>query len=284
MAKRYSKNRRKSRKAIPLLLVLILASMLHTAIPKSVLYDLKAAVKSIMGSLDGSFQGISAQQDAPYEEVNGNVPCFADSDYTTECFYELSELDHLGRCGTAFACFGPETLAEGERGSIGHVRPSGWHTIKYNGIVDGNYLYNRCHLLMWALSGINDDERNLITGTRYMNTEGLLPFEEQVVDYIEETGNHVIYRVTPDFEGDNLVASGVQMEAASVEDDGLAFNVYCYNIQPGIQIDYLTGASQRDSAYSNDQQNDLLAHFPTKQKGQMALFYYDNFSNRSLWN
>ena len=158
MAKRYSKNRRKSRKAIPLLLVLILASMLHTAIPKSVLYDLKAAVKSIMGSLDGSFQGISAQQDAPYEEVNGNVPCFADSDYTTECFYELSELDHLGRCGTAFACFGPETLAEGERGSIGHVRPSGWHTIKYNGIVDGNYLYNRCHLLMWALSGINDDE------------------------------------------------------------------------------------------------------------------------------
>ena len=124
MAKRYSKNRRKSRKAIPLLLVLILASMLHTAIPKSVLYDLKAAVKSIMGSLDGSFQGISAQQDAPYEEVNGNVPCFADSDYTTECFYELSELDHLGRCGTAFACFGPETLAEGERGSIGHVRPS----------------------------------------------------------------------------------------------------------------------------------------------------------------
>ena len=137
---------------------------------------------------------------------------------------------------------------------------------------------------MWALSGINDDERNLITGTRYMNTEGMLPFEEQVVDYIEETGNHVIYRVTPDFEGDNLVASGVQMEAASVEDDGLAFNVYCYNIQPGIQIDYLTGASQRDSAYSNDQQNDLLAHFPTKQKGQMALFYYDNFSNRSLWN
>lgn len=176
-----------------------------------------------------------------YEEWNNNVPEF--DEYTTEPFCQLSELDDLGRCGPALACFGQESMPEGERGAIGHIKPSGWHTVKYNGIVDGNYLYNRCHLLMWALSGINDDERNLITGTRYMNTEGMLSFEEQVVDYIEDTGNHVMYRVTPIFEGDNLVASGVQMEAASVEDDDLAFNVFCYNTQPGIAINYATGES-----------------------------------------
>ena len=133
---------------------------------------------------------------------------------TTTTFCELSELDDLGRCGPAYGCFGPETIAEGERGAIGHIKPSGWHTVKYNDIIEGNYLYNRCHLIMWKVSGILDDERNLITGTRYMNTEGMLPYEMQVLDYIQDTGNHVMYRVTPDFRGTELVARGVYMEAS----------------------------------------------------------------------
>lgn len=192
-----------------------------------------------------SYDEIISDIDFPYVEINGNVPYFNAYDYTTETYYELSELDELGRCGTAEGCFGRETIAEGERGSIGHIKPSGWHTVKYAGIVDGNYLYNRCHLLMWKLSGILDDERNLITGTRYMNVEGMLPFEEELVNYVQSTGNHVLYRVTPDFQGDELVARGVYMEAVSVEDigEGISFNVYCFNVQPGITIDYLTGES-----------------------------------------
>ena len=132
-----------------------------------------------------------------------------------------------------------------ERGSIGEVRPAGWHTVRYNMVVEGNYLYNRCHLLGYQLSGENANERNLITGTRYLNTEGMLPFENEIADYVDLTGNHVLYRVTPIYDGDNLVASGVQMEAYSVEDNGagVSFNVYCYNVQPSISIDYATGDS-----------------------------------------
>ena len=175
-------------------------------------------------------------------EVNGNVPYFEDSDLSTVAKIELSELDSLGRCGVAFGCLGPETIAAGERGSIGMVKPTGWHTVRYD-FVDGQYLYNRCHLLMWKASSILDDERNLITGTRYMNIEGMLPYEEQLVDMIESTGFHVLYRVTPVFEGDNLLASGVLMEAKSVEDfgKGLQFCVYAYNVQPKVGIDYATG-------------------------------------------
>ena len=139
-----------------------------------------------------------------------------------------------------------------ERGEIGMVKPSGWHTIKYNGIVDGNYLYNRCHLVGYQLAGENANEKNLITGTRYLNVTGMLPFENQVADYIEENpDNHVLYRVTPEFEGSNLVASGILMEASSVEDKGkgLSFCVYCYNVQPGIQINYETGESSIDESY-----------------------------------
>ena len=179
--------------------------------------------------------------DSPYV-VLGEFPCFTEEDLSASSFEQYSDLDFLGRCGVADAMLGPEMLPEGERGSIGHVKPSGWHTVKYQN-VDGHYLYNRCHLIAWSLSGENDNEKNLITGTRYMNTEGMLPFEMLVLDYIRETGHHVRYRSTPIFTEDNLVADGVVLEAASVEDDEICFYVYCPNVQPGIVIDYATGDS-----------------------------------------
>lgn len=183
-----------------------------------------------------------------YIEINNNLPFFNESDYTTNPFEIYSELDNLGRCGVAYANICKEIMPSEneERESISQVKPSGWQTAKYTGIVDGNYLYNRCHLIGYQLSNENANEKNLITGTRYMNVIGMLPFENLVDDYIEKNeNNHVLYRVTPIFEGNNLVASGVQMEAYSVEDNGkgICFNVYVYNVQPGIVIDYATGES-----------------------------------------
>ena len=182
-------------------------------------------------------------------EVNQNVPGFTKEDYTAEAFEQYSPLDELGRCHAAYACVGEEIMPTEERGAIGMVKPSGWHTVKYD-FVDGKYLYNRCHLIAYMLSGENANTENLITGTRYLNTEGMLPYENQVADYVHNTGNHVLYRVTPLYEGDNLVASGVEIEASSVEDKGksLSFHVYCYNVQPGVTIDYATG----DSALAED--------------------------------
>lgn len=180
-----------------------------------------------------------------YTEINGNVPYFDEEDMTDVSYEYYSELDSLGRCGACMASVGQDIMPVEERGKIGSVKPTGWHTVKYEGIVDGNYLYNRCHLLGFQLTGENANVKNLITGTRYMNVEGMLPFENMVADYVKETGNHVMYRVTPLFEGDNLVADGVLMEAKSVEDDGedILFNVFCYNVQPGVSIDYTTGTS-----------------------------------------
>ena len=177
--------------------------------------------------------------------LNNNEPEFTEADMTTESYEFYSELDSEGRCGVVYANLGLDLMPTEERKSIGQVKPSGWKTVKYDN-VDGKYLYNRSHLIGFQLSGENANEKNLITGTRYMNTEGMLPFENMVADYIKETGNHVLYRVTPIFEGNNLVASGVQMEAKSVEDDGegICFNVYVYNVQPGIEIDYATGESR----------------------------------------
>ena len=181
-----------------------------------------------------------------YVEINGNIPFFTEQDWTTDAFETYSELDALGRCGTAYANVCAELMPTEPRGQIGSVRPSGWHTIRYNDLIEGNYLYNRCHLIGYQLAGENANPRNLITGTRYLNAIGMLPFENAVDDYVDETGNHVLYRVTPIFEGDDLVASGVLMEAYSVEDRGaLSFCVYCYNVQPGIEIDYATGESWR---------------------------------------
>ena len=174
------------------------------------------------------------------------------SELSAAAFEEFAELDELGRCGVTMACVGQEIMPTEERGSISHVKPSGWVNVPYS-FVDGEYLYNRCHLIGFQLTGENDNERNLITGTRYMNTEGMLPFENMVADYVKETGNHVYYRVTPMFEESELVARGVLMEAYSVEDtgEGVCFNVYCYNVQPGVIIDYATGESRIDEEFLN---------------------------------
>lgn len=182
--------------------------------------------------------------DAPYKILHDNIPEFTEDEITTESFEEYAELDELGRCQTAVACIGVDLMPTEERGSISRVKPSGWDSVKYD-CVDGKYLYNRCHLIGYQLSGENANPNNLITGTRYLNVEGMLPFENEVAEYVKETENHVMYRVTPDFQGDNLVANGVQMEALSVEDngEGISFNIYAYNIQPGIVIDYATGKS-----------------------------------------
>lgn len=194
-----------------------------------------------------SLDSIPAYDGKAYVAVNDNVPFFTDSELTTDAFEYYSELDSLGRCGVTYANVCKEIMPTEERGKIGMVKPSGWHTVKYD-IVDGKYLYNRCHLIGYQLSGENANTRNLITGTRYLNVEGMLPFENMVADYVKETGNHVLYRVTPMFEGNNLVANGVLMEAKSVEDNGagILFNVYCYNVQPGVTIDYATGDSSLD--------------------------------------
>jgi len=181
-----------------------------------------------------------------YVELNGNVPEFSESEKTySESFEEYGKLDSLGRCTYAVSCIGKDLMPTEKRGSIGSVKPSGWHISKYD-FVDGKYLYNRCHLIGYQLTAENANERNLITGTRYLNVEGMLPFENDVADYIEITNNHVYYKVTPIFEGNNLVANGVQMQAYSVEDNGqgISFNVYCYNVQPGVAIDYATGDNQ----------------------------------------
>ena len=186
----------------------------------------------------------------PYVVINNNEPGFTSSEKDNRSAFEnYSDLDSLGRCGTAFANICREIMPTEKRGAIGMIKPSGWHTVKYDN-VDGKYLYNRCHLIGYQLSAENANVKNLITGTRYLNIHGMLPFENMVADYVKETGNHVAYRVTPVFVNDELVARGVQIEAYSVEDDGdgICFNVYCFNVQPDITIDYATGASQLTSS------------------------------------
>lgn len=185
---------------------------------------------------------IPSYSDKAYVKLNNNVPDFDDSMMTTESFEKYSEFDSLGRCGVAFANIGKDLMPTKERESIGMVKPSGWRISKYD-FIDGKYLFNRCHLIGYQLTGENANEQNLITGTRYLNVDGMLPFENKVSNYIKSTNNHVLYRVTPHFEGNNPIASGVQIEAKSVEDQGkgIQFNVYCYNVQPRVKIDYATG-------------------------------------------
>ncbi|MCI8796506.1 MAG: hypothetical protein HFG89_06580 [Dorea sp.] len=184
----------------------------------------------------------------PYVIIDENEPDFSQEDMTSESFETYSELDTLGRCRTAYANIGQDLMPTEERGNIGHVKPTGWQTVKYDS-VDGKYLYNRCHLIGYQLTAENANEKNLITGTRYMNVEGMLPFENMVADYVKETGAHVLYRVDPVFEGDDMLAKGVQIEAYSVEDEGegVCFNVFVYNVQPGIDIEYATGTSRQGS-------------------------------------
>ena len=179
-----------------------------------------------------------------YADINGDVPFFTEEEMTSEAFHEYWPLDELGRCTGAYACVGPETLPRQKRGDISEVKPTGWNTNRYSDI-DGEMLFNRCHLIGHMLTGQDANDRNLVTGTRYMNTEGMLPFEESVRMYVEGTGHHVMYRVRPYFEGNNLVCSGVLMEARSVEDPLVQFCAFCYNVQPGFEIDYATGDNRR---------------------------------------
>ncbi len=212
------------------------------------LSDESGDIVSLDSSLSFDISMVDEYEGVPYCIVNDNVPFFSEDEITNESFEHYSSLDSLGRCGTAFACVGIDLMPSEKRGDIGAVHPSGWQTKNYGKLVDGNYLYNRCHLIAYSIAGENANEKNLITGTRYMNTTGMLPFEELVREYVKETKNHVMYRVSPIFEGKNLVASGVLMEAYSSGDMGedLCFCVYCYNVQPGIDIDYLTGDSKEN--------------------------------------
>ena len=192
-----------------------------------------------------SLESLPEYEGQTYVVVNENDPEFSDEDKNGPVYEYYSELDSLGRCGYAEAKISLELMPKEERGAIGSVKPSGWHTVKYD-CVDGKYLYNRCHLIGYQLTGENANEKNLITGTRYLNVEGMLPWEDEVAEYIERTGDVVMYRVTPIFEGANLVASGVQMEAESIGSDEIRFNIYVFNVQPGIEIDYATGESREE--------------------------------------
>lgn len=204
-------------------------------------------------------QNIPEYAGSPYVELNNNIPDFQESEYTTEVFEQYSDLDALGRCQAAYANICQEIMPTQERGKIGMIKPSGWHTVKYD-CVDGKYLYNRAHLIGFQLAGENANEKNLITGTRYFNVEGMLPFENQVADYVHETNHHVLYRVTPVYEGDNLVASGVIMEAASVEDEEIRFHVFVYNVQPGIWIDYATGESRESETAESEKKDEEVTY------------------------
>lgn len=222
-----------------------------------------------------SLEEVPAYSGSPYVELDGNQPGFSLEERTTDSFETYSTLDALGRCGPAYACIGEDLMPTEDRESISSVHPTGWVQAEYS-FVDGGSLYNRCHLIGFQLTGENANEENLITGTRYMNVEGMLPFENMVADYIKETGNHVLYQVTPVFEGENLVASGVVMEALSVEDEGegVCFHVYVYNVQPGVEIDYATGESweTRDSASST----------PESQTEQQEADYVLNTSSKKF--
>ncbi len=213
--------------------------------------SMTSCLDSILGALGGGEDKSYLLEDVPdfdgktaYVLINENKPFFEESEIVTDSYEKYSPLDALGRCGAAVACIGVDLMPTEDRGSIGQVKPSGWHTVKYD-IVDGKYLYNRCHLIGYQLTGENANKGNLITGTRYLNIQGMLDFENMVADYIKETKNHVMYRVTPIFEGNNLLATGVLMEAYSVEDSGagIEFCIYAYNAQPGVSIDYKNGNS-----------------------------------------
>lgn len=215
-----------------------------------------------------SLSDVPAYSGKAYISVNGNVPYFTAAELTTTSFETYSDLDTLGRCEVTYACIGQDLMPTKERGSIGMVKPTGWHTVRYDDLVDGKYLYNRCHLIGYQLTGENANTQNLITGTRYLNIEGMLPFENMVADYIQETNNHVLYRVTPIFEGNNLLANGVLMEGYSVEDKGagVSYCVFAYNVQPGIEIDYATGESKlADGAQQEEQKTATVTPTPSPE-------------------
>lgn len=243
------REKKQLKKLIIGLIIIICASIITYISPKIENIEDNQTTKNISDVSSFDLSSIPEYTDDPYVYINNNIPNFREEEYTTKSFEKYSKLDDLGRCGVAYANICKEIMPKKDekRESISEIKPSGWKNVKYDGIIDGNYLYNRCHLIGWQLAGENANKQNLITGTRYMNVEGMLPFENLVDDYIEKNeNNHVLYRVTPIFKEKNLVASGVQMEAYSVEDNGkgIQFNIYVYNVQPGIEINYLTGESK----------------------------------------
>lgn len=255
---RKSKFGKGGRYLISLLTVLIMVSTLCSScsVDSEALIEVAEEVlafdtEDTSDAIDNSYslEDIPEYSGDSYVVIKDNVPEFTEQEIATAqtSYEEYSELDYLGRCGAAEASIGVDIMPTEERTSIGMIKPTGWHTVRYDDLIEGKYLYNRCHLIAFCLAGENANEKNLITGTRYMNVTGMLPFEEDIADYVETTGNHVLYRVVPIFEGEELVARGVHMQAYSVEDDGegICFNVYCYNVQPGITIDYATGESSR---------------------------------------
>ena len=241
-------NKKNIKKTIIELIIAILVIILGYFFPNITEEIIGANYTQTQNVNSYSLSTIPEYNGEPYVIINNNNPNFDKEDYTTKSFEDYSELDILGRCGVVYANIGKETMPDSDekRGEISSIKPTGWKQKNYGDLVDGEYLYNRCHLIGWQLTAENDNELNLITGTRYMNVEGMLPFENKVAEYIKENKkNHVLYRVTPIFEGNNLVASGVQIEAYSVEDNGkgICFNIYVYNVQPGISINYKTGES-----------------------------------------
>ena len=243
---------------------------------KNRLLTLLLAVLTLTGLLCGcvEMQGyeeteitaIPAYSGSPYVSLGSEPDFSADERSSTEPFETYAPLDGLGRCGVAYANICLELMPTESRGDIGRIHPSGWHSVRYD-FVDGKSLYNRCHLIGFQLAGENANDRNLVTGTRYMNVQGMLPFENLIADYVKETGNHVLYRVTPIFEGSDLVCQGVRMEAWSVEDqgDGVCFDVFCYNVQPGVKIDYATGESEAEAISSDAPAQDYVLNTSSKK-------------------
>ena len=230
-----------------------------------------------------SIDDIPSYSGETYVTVNSNVPYFTKDEITTEAYEFYSDLDMFGRCGYVMACIGRETMPTGERGEIGHVYPSGWVQARYDtDLVDGGYLYNRSHLIGWQLTAEDDNEKNLITGTRYFNVQGMLPFENMVADYIKETQNHVMYRVTPLFSGYDLVCRGVLMEAYSVEDegDGILFCVFVYNVQPGIKIRYETGHSMLSNPYDTQPMEPQESESEFESDGTVTVYVLNTNTKR----
>lgn len=211
-------------------------------------------------------EDIPSYDGKPYIVINDNIPVFSSSELTTKAYEYYSPLDQYNRCGITIASIGKEIMPTSKREDIGHIKPSGWHSVRYD-FVEGKSLYNRCHLIGFQLTGENDNERNLITGTRTMNTKGMLPFENMIADYVKETNNHVAYRVTPIYDGNNLVASGVHMEGYSIEDqgEGICFSVYCYNVEPGVIIDYKTGESYTNTNNTDSEESTYILNINNKK-------------------
>lgn len=249
--------------ALVLAIVMLCSCSAYTAVKQNAQSAESYASQSVISIDDIPEYGTSA-----YVKINDNKPDFDAGKYD-EAFEYYGDLDELGRCTVCFANISQELMPIKERGAIGSIKPTGWHTTKYD-CVDGKYLYNRCHLIGYQLTAENANEKNLITGTRYLNIDGMLPFEDKVAEYVKGTGNHVLYRATPIFKDDELVARGVQLEAMSVEDNGagICFNVYCYNVQPNIEIDYKTGESKyigTDDTSTDSEKQEFIVNTATRK-------------------